>query len=978
MINKKLVLNTSVALAMVLSACNLKQVNNIPDSTKTNGMFSNVDKSKLGNVVLTINTPPVKYQDSFNTKAIDFTNTAIKQLRLEITGSGISKAVTQTISWAPNQPAVFNLTVLAGSNRVLTLSSLDANGNVLGSLMGALDVTAGQNNAGSVSYFDTSIAQVLSNILASNNPNLLNNLSLTSIKNYIKTVTGFNEATNKFSNFSPVTFNSKAVSDYILANNGTLPPTNLANLNATGSLTLNLNLLGAKVMINDPNSSTFNNTTNKSTTINGITPGRWLLSVTKAGYSPSNSMIDVSTTGVVKTISLSTGSGRGGGGDTSGKDETGTLGNDSSAPIGTGTKTLFAIYLLGSDLEDEHQKLIDNKWTKVVSEVDSGAITVSGTTVTNGTGPVAKTGAGTKDLNELTNALKAMTPAERANVDIIVGFGGARKQGWKGIKYANADCLITDSADAYYGNSNCYNKADEAANMGQGATLGDFVTYVKDTFPAANYGKRIMTLWDHGGAHAGYGPDSITGTSMTLKEINDALAKDPIKYDMVGFDTCLMGNLDLAKFVQKRANYLLASEELEPGHGWQYTEVINYIAKNPNATIVDIGKAMVDSFITSQDHSSSDGKTLSLADLSKLDAVYSALDTFATNAQTSLTANLGMLSQAMEKAEGYGKNGKAGAGFNSDVKSFITELKNANSTLDTTALETAINNYIVYSRQDGTRPKATGTAIFDLNNKEHFDHGTYSQYRTATNTWYNFVKAFRGAVDAGSGQGKPTVQATTTSGAPTVAGFGLKVVDPCADGKCFVISDDSGIKKIKTVKAIQEAPNTPRYILVGSEDANKLSSNTYRAANWDGQVLMLDGVMVPTELDDTMPDGTKVYITDCLYNGQDAFLKIRVDTKGNVIKALITPFQAMDNGDVRMSKDQFTIKTGDTLQFYDNVLDTDADSDDEWNLGTELTVTNGTFSWGTPQGTPFIFMLAEDVSGNIQNTDITPLNPVIN
>ena len=43
------------------------------------------------------------------------------------------------------------------------------------------------------------------------------------------------------------------------------------------------------------------------------------------------------------------------------------------------------------------------------------------------------------------------------------------------------------------------------------------------------------------------------------------------KLDLLGFDTCLMSAYEVALQLAPYAEKLLASEETEPGHGWQYT-----------------------------------------------------------------------------------------------------------------------------------------------------------------------------------------------------------------------------------------------------------------------------------------------------------------------------------------------------------------------------------------------------------------------
>ncbi len=363
--------------------------------------------------------------DRFNTKGADFTNVSIKKLRLDVFGLGITTPVSQTIDWTPGATAPFSLSVLAGKNRILVVSALDQNGSVVYSLMGSLNVFAGQNNSGKISYFETATAQVLLNLLNSPKSALLTGINLDDLRTYVRGLTGYDEFTNKFSKIDPLRLNSILISEQIQQNNGALPSQPLTNIDTFGKLNLKLNLIGAKVMINDLNSSIVTSSTDYNTVINNITPGKWTLTILKEGYETSKTDINIGFSDLNKDIELNTGSGRSGGGDSGSKDETGDLGIEKPSNTSTSPKKLFAVYMIGSNLEDD-------------------LLAPRGTPDEVTTGTISTLGAGSDDLREIVASLKAMTPTERANTEVIVGFGGARKQGWKGIKYAIVKIIILE------------------------------------------------------------------------------------------------------------------------------------------------------------------------------------------------------------------------------------------------------------------------------------------------------------------------------------------------------------------------------------------------------------------------------------------------------------------------------------------------------------------------------------------------------
>lgn len=196
--------NAMLALSISLFSCGLPQ-----NTVILSDLQSTANKNlSYGNVTLSFDNLVLK-NNGFKVSSVDFNNTSIKKLKLEVTGLGINSPVSQTISWVPGQTATFNLSVFSGTNRILTLSAMDSADNVIGSLMGSIDVIANQNNSAKVSFFETSVAQVLLNILNSSNPNVLSVLKNSDLRNFVKTVTSFDEVNNKFAAINPSKLDTK-------------------------------------------------------------------------------------------------------------------------------------------------------------------------------------------------------------------------------------------------------------------------------------------------------------------------------------------------------------------------------------------------------------------------------------------------------------------------------------------------------------------------------------------------------------------------------------------------------------------------------------------------------------------------------------------------------------------------------------------------------------------------------------------------
>ncbi|MBC7544232.1 MAG: hypothetical protein H7338_16040, partial [Candidatus Sericytochromatia bacterium] len=149
-------------------------------------------------------------------------------------------------------------------------------------------------------------------------------------------------------------------------------------------------------------------------------------------------------------------------------------------------RTLLAIYMVGSDLEDD------------VAPRD-------GTADETASGARSTAGAGSNDLRELLKGFESLSPDERQNVDLVVAFGGPRKAGWQGVKVVDLAGLRQDATDNYFGNDGAYLYEDATADMAQQATFQDFLRRVRVRGQGA--GKVIFDVWDHGGSYDGVGFD---------------------------------------------------------------------------------------------------------------------------------------------------------------------------------------------------------------------------------------------------------------------------------------------------------------------------------------------------------------------------------------------------------------------------------------------------------------------------------------
>jgi len=203
------------------------------------------------------------------------------------------------------------------------------------------------------------------------------------------------------------------------------------------------------------------------------------------------------------------------------------------------------------------------------------------------------------------------------------------------------------------------------ADMGNAKTLADFLRWGLTAYPSAHNG---LVLWNHGGGSiSGVCFDELhDSNSLSLRAIDTALSsvKDqlPNGFDFIGFDACLMGTLETAAILAPYAQYMIGSQEVEPGTGWDYHAFGDCLAADPNADMVTLGKAICDGFYQNCAAADmSDGATLALVDLSKIGTLRTVFDAYAQRLYeaTDNEANFAPICRSIRAAESYGGNNRS-------------------------------------------------------------------------------------------------------------------------------------------------------------------------------------------------------------------------------------------------------------------------------------------------------------------------------
>lgn len=283
-------------------------------------------------------------------------------------------------------------------------------------------------------------------------------------------------------------------------------------------------------------------------------------------------------------------------------------------------------------------------------------------------------GAATADIKEMIDA----KPSDE--VTVIIQTGGAQKWQNFGISANKLSRYILKN-----GELNLLEKLPQG-NMGDGRTLYEFLEFCNKYYAAD---RQILLFWDHGaGSVFGFANDENYGfDSILLSELRGALSSvygDAPKskpFELIGFDTCLMATVDTAASIEPFGNYFVASQEIEPGNGWQYTLWLSALANNTNMSTVELGKTICDAYYQGcVDEDSEQTATLSLINLNKINPMIKAWNVFGMYALMQASENdafYAAIGRAASRSENFSNSKSNGYSNMVDMGDFISKVSAA-------------------------------------------------------------------------------------------------------------------------------------------------------------------------------------------------------------------------------------------------------------------------------------------------------------
>nr|WP_243734984.1 clostripain-related cysteine peptidase [Paenibacillus turpanensis] len=515
-------------------------------------------------------------------------------------------------------------------------------------------------------------------------------------------------------------------------------------------------------------------------------------------------------------------------------------------------------------------------------------------------------GAASKDLEEM------MAIGSTDNVKVVVETGGTLQWNNPNISGEENQRWLVEKDGIQL-----LSEGLGARNIGEPATLLDFVTWGVKEYPADRY---VLLFWDHGaGSVNGFGADELhNGDSLLLPEIQQAMSgavkETGVSFELVGFDACLMATVETASLFAPYSKYFIASEELEPGHGWNYTPFLDYLTKNTNASGAELGQVITDGYRAQAEAEGTASEiTLSVIDLTQIDEVEAALGSLVEKAALDLgqPERIQAIAKARSRSEDYGSSGAHGG--NTDMVD-LADLTGQISSLypaEAKKLLKSIEDAVVYSINSTTKPKAAGLSVyFPYKDKENFQ-SNLETYRTLSfsKAYLDFVESYVEVIDSDAEPVQFTNAAPEAAASEESSG-GAMLYQVALDK-----TDIAEIAEAYSVLTTYADENT--LVTLGMDDSVTIDEETgILEDEFTGEWVTLDGNLVSMFVNGHGDDFTE-YAIPAKLNGEEVDILVTLNYETGESR-IIGAWRGIDELSGMADKNILKIKAGDrvTPMFY--------------------------------------------------------------
>lgn len=267
-------------------------------------------------------------------------------------------------------------------------------------------------------------------------------------------------------------------------------------------------------------------------------------------------------------------------------------------------------------------------------------------------------------------------------------------------------------------------------SMGSAGPLSALMHHAFELYPARHY---ALIIWDHGmGPVSGLCIDTLHDyDALTPEEMRQALENSPFhennRLSFIGFDACLMANAETACLISPYAEYMIASQDTEPGRGWDYSFLSDL---HLDASGAQTGERIIDCYYqSSMARNPGNNITLSLIDLGKIAPVRQAADQLFSAVRSELSEK-NFSSVAALRRSSVGVSRAASADNEWDLVD-LTALSRQYAALfpdQALALEEALDDAILYNKSN--IEGLEGLSVYHpYYNKSSFVSGWQTAYR---------------------------------------------------------------------------------------------------------------------------------------------------------------------------------------------------------------------------------------------------------
>jgi hypothetical protein len=298
---------------------------------------------------------------------------------------------------------------------------------------------------------------------------------------------------------------------------------------------------------------------------------------------------------------------------------------------------------------------------------------------------------------------------------------------------------VTQDQDSAVINSTLIEDLGEL-DMADPENLHDFVEWAMENYPASHY---CLVIWNHGSGWVPKGGfdatravvyDDTSGSIMSMPELR--LALTGFDLDMVAFDACYMGMLEVAYEIAQSCDYVVASEESPPGAGYPYDQFLSVLAATPSMDAETFGRQIVDDYVEAYY-----SVTESLISTANLEPLAGAVGSLAQALLSDFPSHQAAYETARDTCQAF-----SGASYYKDLYDFCTVLREASdsSAVDTAAqaVRAAVTDAVLHEAHGGSSlADSHGVSIYIPGRSGEYFLG-YTDLRFTQNhpNWWSLIR----------------------------------------------------------------------------------------------------------------------------------------------------------------------------------------------------------------------------------------------